>query len=45
MVIDVHTHLFESSKMFPKIWVDELTPFKAVVMGEEKSKKRMASRL
>lgn len=35
IVVDVHTHLFESIAFFPKIWWDELCVFKRAAMGDE----------
>ena len=33
MIIDVHTHVFESAAAFPEIWLDEEYKFKKDVMG------------
>jgi len=35
MVIDVHTHIFESLAAFPKVWVDELYQSKVASLGKE----------
>ena len=34
MIIDVHTHLFDSIAFFPNIWWKELCAFKKAVMGD-----------
>lgn len=40
MIVDVHTHIFESARgYFPKSWHDELLKFKRGVLGEEVFKK------
>jgi predicted TIM-barrel fold metal-dependent hydrolase len=33
MIIDVHTHIFESAAAFPQVWLDEEYRFKKDVMG------------
>ncbi len=41
MIIDVHTHPFESPKVFPQAWLDRFYQTKKATLGEEVAKKVM----
>lgn len=35
MIIDIHTHLFESLAAFPKVWLDEMVKYKRKAVDDE----------